>query len=213
MFTIILGDFNARSLSWWKKDETTAEGTHLKAFTSLHNFHQLISEPTCLLPQSNSCINLIFTDQPNLVVNCSTYASLNSKYQDHITHYKLNLNIEYPPPYERLVWDHGKANIESIQKSIKSANSDTLFYNKTVKKQISVFNETTMNTFSNFVPNRLVTFDNSNPPWMNDFITNKIKWNHQIYKTYIKSGCKDKDYIEFQGTTSIVIERISRHEE
>ena len=50
LFTIILGDFNARSSSWWKKDKTTAEGTHLEALTSLNNFHQLISEPTYLLP-------------------------------------------------------------------------------------------------------------------------------------------------------------------
>ena len=100
LFTIILGDFNAKSLSWWKKDKTTAEGTHLEALTSLHNFHQLISEPTHLLPQSNSCIDLIFTDQPNLVVNCGTHASLNSKCHHQITHCKLNLSIEYPPPYE-----------------------------------------------------------------------------------------------------------------
>ena len=156
---------------------------------------------------------MIFTDKPNLDVNYGTHASLNSKCHDHITHWKLNLNIEYPPPYERLVWDDRKTNIESIQKSIKSANWDTLFYSKTVNKQISVFNETTMNIFYNFVPNKLVTSDDSNPTWMNHFIKNKIKWNHQIYKTYIKSDCKDKDYIEFQGTTSIVIEGISRREE
>ena len=60
LFTIILGDFNARSSFWWKEDETTTEGTHLEALTSLHNFHQLLSEPTHLQPHSNSCINLIF---------------------------------------------------------------------------------------------------------------------------------------------------------
>ena len=59
-----------------KKDKTTAEGTHLEALTSLHNSHQLISEPTHLLPRSNSCIDLIFTDQPNLVVNCGTHMPL-----------------------------------------------------------------------------------------------------------------------------------------
>ena len=48
----------------------------LGTFTSLHNFHQLISEPTHLLPHSSSCINLSFTDQPNLLVNCSTHSSL-----------------------------------------------------------------------------------------------------------------------------------------
>ena len=35
LFAIILGDFNARSLSWWKEEKTTTEGTHLEAFTSL----------------------------------------------------------------------------------------------------------------------------------------------------------------------------------
>ena len=151
--------------------------------TSLHSLHQLVSEPKHLLPQSNSCFDLIFTDQPNLVVNCSTNTSLNSKCHHQITHCKLNLSIEYPPPYERLVWDYRKANIKNIQKSIKSLNWDTLFHNKTVNKQVSIFNETIMNIFSNFVPNKLVTFDDSNPPWMNDFIKNKIKWKHQIYKT------------------------------
>ena len=43
LFTIILGDFNARSSSWWKEDKTTTEGTHLEALTSLHNFDQLTS--------------------------------------------------------------------------------------------------------------------------------------------------------------------------
>ena len=56
-----------------------------------------------------------------------------------------------------------------------------------------------MNIFSNFVPNKLVTFDDSNPPWMNDFIKNKIKWKHKIYKSYIKNGHKDSDYEENQN--------------
>ena len=44
LFTIILGEFNARSSSWWKKDKTAGEGTYLEALTSLHNFDQLILE-------------------------------------------------------------------------------------------------------------------------------------------------------------------------
>ena len=114
-----------------------------------------------------------------------------------ITDCKLHVIIEYPLPYERLVWDYRKANIESIQKSVKSVNWENLFNNKTINKQVSIFNETIMNIFSNFVPNKLVTFGDSNPPWMNEFIKNKIKWKHQIYKTYIKNGCKDNDYISF----------------
>ena len=79
LFTIILGDFNARSSFWWKNDKTTVEGACLETLTSLHGFHQLISEPTHLLPTSTSCIDLIFTDQSNLVVDSGTHSSLNHK--------------------------------------------------------------------------------------------------------------------------------------
>ena len=57
----------------------TAEGTQLKAFKYLHNFHKLILKPTHLLPQSNSCNDLISTNQQNLVANSGTHVSLNSK--------------------------------------------------------------------------------------------------------------------------------------
>ena len=51
-----------------------------------------------------------------------------------------------------------------MQKSIESVNWETLFNNKTVNKQVFIFNETIMNIFPNFVPNKLVTFDDTNDP-------------------------------------------------
>ena len=67
-FTIILGDFNARSSNWWL-DITSPEGTHINSLISMYGFDQLISDPTHIIPASFSCIELIFTDQPNLVVD------------------------------------------------------------------------------------------------------------------------------------------------
>ena len=180
LFSIILGEFNARSLFWWKENKTTTEGTHLEALTSFHNFHQLVSDPIHLLPHSNACIDLIFTDRPILAVNCGTKSSLNSKCHLRITHCKLNINIEYPCPYERLAWDYKKAHIDNIKNSIKSVNLEFLLNNKTVNRQVAIFNETIINNFYNFVPNKLVTFNDRDPPWMNDFVKNKIKWKHQI---------------------------------
>ena len=79
LFTTILGDFNARSWSWWKEEKITDEGTHLQSITSLHNFYQFMSDFTHLLSYSNSCIELIFTDKPNLGVNCGTHFPVNCK--------------------------------------------------------------------------------------------------------------------------------------
>ena len=67
-FTILLGDFNARSKSWWVHDITNNEGTEIESISSLYGFFQLISEPTRILQNSSSCTDLIFTDQTNLVI-------------------------------------------------------------------------------------------------------------------------------------------------
>ena len=71
--TVILGNFNARSKSWWSGDSTTIEGTRLDSLVSTHGFHELISEPTHILRNSLSCIDFIFTDQPSLVVDSGVH--------------------------------------------------------------------------------------------------------------------------------------------
>ena len=44
--SIITGDFNARSSSWWPKDIDTTKGLKLFSLTSSNGFSQLINEPT-----------------------------------------------------------------------------------------------------------------------------------------------------------------------
>ena len=97
-FLVILGDFNARSKSWYSDDITTYEGSNIDSLTTIHGLHQLISQPTHLLPTSSTCIDLIFTDQPNLVVNSGAHPSLHKNCHHQITFCKLNLKIEYPHP-------------------------------------------------------------------------------------------------------------------
>ena len=44
--------------------------------------------------------------------------------------YKLNLKIEYPPPYECLVWDYKKADTNSMTRALKQVNSELSLQNK-----------------------------------------------------------------------------------
>ena len=93
-FTIILGDFNARSKSWWPDDITSTEGTDIDSLTTMHGLHQLISDPTHLLPNSLSCIDLIFTDQPNLAVDFGVHPSLHPNCHYQIIYCTFDLMIE-----------------------------------------------------------------------------------------------------------------------
>ena len=98
-FKIILGTFNARYKSWSLEDVTSHEGGHIESLTIMHGLQKLISDPSHLLPNSSSCIDLIFIDQPNLAVNSGIHPSLHVKCHHQIIHCKCNLIIVYPPPY------------------------------------------------------------------------------------------------------------------
>ena len=92
----ITADFNARSSSWWPKDIDTTEGSKLLSLTSSNEFPQLIKESTHIQTSSSSCIDLIFTYQPNLSVNSGVHASLRPNCHHQIIHSSFNLNISYP---------------------------------------------------------------------------------------------------------------------
>ena len=127
-FTIILGDFNAKSKSWWPEDVKSHKGTHIESLITVHGLQQLISDPAHLLPNSTSCIDLIFTDQPNLAVISGIHLSLHVECHHQIIHCKFNLMTVYPPPYERSVWDYKRANTDAIISSVNQFDWEFVFF-------------------------------------------------------------------------------------
>ena len=125
--SIILGNFNARSNNWWQGDTQTGEGPRINYLTTSYGFQQLISEPTHILKNSSSCIDLIFTDQPNLITDSGTHPSLPPNCHHNITFCKINLKITYPPLYRRLVWNFKRATISSVRKAIKMVDWQFMF--------------------------------------------------------------------------------------
>ena len=93
--SVITGDFNARASSWWPKNINITEGSKLFLLTSSNGLPQLINEPTHIQTSISSCIDLIFTNKPNLSVNSGVRASLHPSCQ--IFHSSFNLNIYYLP--------------------------------------------------------------------------------------------------------------------
>ena len=107
-------------LYWSTKDTTTPEGAQLDSITSLYSMKQLISEPTHILRQSSSCIDLILTKHYNIVMDSGLDLSLHSKCHHQIIYSKLNLKIEYPPPYIRKIWNYNRAETDSINRAIEN---------------------------------------------------------------------------------------------
>ena len=73
---VALGDFNTKLISWYRNDSTDTEGSKIDILTSTFGFHQIINEATHILNNSSSCIDLIFTSQPNLVTESGVHSSV-----------------------------------------------------------------------------------------------------------------------------------------
>ena len=73
---LLTGPFDARSPEWWKNDHTAAEGLQVESLTSFYVLTQVISQPTPILPTSNSCIDVVFTNQLNLIIESDVHTPL-----------------------------------------------------------------------------------------------------------------------------------------
>ena len=154
--------------------------------TSSNGFPQLINEPTHIQTSSSSYIDFIFTDQPNLSVNSGVHASLHTNCHHQIVHSSFNLNICYPSPYQRLIWDHKKVDSKNIRKALDLVNWESLFAQKDIDAQVVVFNETILNVFGKYVPNKYITVDNKDPVWMNETIKSKLTAKSVLYRNIFR---------------------------
>ena len=136
--TLLLGDYNARNTKWWHHDITTTEGIQLETTTTIYGLQQLIDEPTHIHKNSSSCIDLIFTNQPNLIVNRGTHPSLHENCQHQITFAKARLRAEYPPPYKCHVCNYAKANVDGINKAITQFKWQGSFTNLPINEQVNL---------------------------------------------------------------------------
>ena len=210
---LITGDFNARSFSWWSGDVGNIEGTRLGSITSLYGLHQIINEPTSNLPSSSSCIDLIFTNQPNMTTDSGVHLSLHRNCNQQIIFAKANLKIFYPPPYKRRVWDYRNANVEAINSAIESFNWENTFYGKDIHAQVALFNETLLYFFSNFIPNRTKTFTGSDPPWMTEDIKNKIKLKNKFYHEYMRHQTQISSLLKVEDLRNEISNLITKSKE
>ena len=208
--TVILGDFNAKSSLWCNNDITTYEGSKIDGVTSQFGLHQIIKEPTHFIGDSSSCIDLIFTTQPNLVMESGVHSSLHANCHHHITFAKFNLKIQYPPPYEQEVWHYRKANVDQIREAISKVPWDNRFANINVNEQVQLFSQTIISIISNYIPHETITCDDSNPPWIDEKIKKLILHKNRAFSAYSRDRNNTDLFNKFQSLQAHLITTIEK---
>ena len=181
---VLIGDLNAKSKNWYSHDKTSHEGNEIENVTAQFGLQQIIKEPTHISNTSSSCIDLIFTSQPNLITDSGVHSSLHSNCHHQIVFAKFNLHIVYPPPYLREIWHYREANTRLIRRAIKEFNWERAFSNTNVNEKVDIFNRTILNILSNFIPHETIVCNDKDPPWFNNRIKTLIKEKNATYKIF-----------------------------
>ena len=181
---VLLGDFNAKCTNWYKHDKTNFEGIAIENISSQCGLYQVINEPTHILENSSSCIDLIFISQPNLITESGVHPSLHPNCHHQVIYAKFNLKVYYPPPYEREVWHYKEADTDLIRRSIEIFNWDRAFKNSNGNDMVDICTKTIYNILSNFIPHQTITIDEKDPPWFNTNIKSLLLEKNKIYKNF-----------------------------
>ena len=159
LLTVIIDDFNAKSKDWCPNDITIFEGSEHDFLTAQFELSQIINshilkhKPTHILHNSRSFIHLIFTSQPNMVIDSGLHAFLHSNCHHQIIYAKFDLKIFFPLPYERTVWHFKPANSDHIKRATDIFDWEPALNYVDADDQVSVFNSRIFECFFKFIAN------------------------------------------------------------
>ena len=83
---------------------------------------------------------MIFTSQPNMVIDSGVHASLHSNCHRKIINAKFNLKIIYPPPYQRTAWHFKHVDSDHIKRAADIFDWESALNYIDANDQVSVFN-------------------------------------------------------------------------
>ena len=162
--TTLTGDFNARSPSFWENDIDSKEGRVFNNFLMSNNLEQLINEPTHIRDDSQSCIDLICTDQPFVFTQTGVLSSRDS-HSNHNIHGSLNFHTQCPPPYKRKVLDYKTGKTDMIRNDLVHTNWESFCTGLNPSEMSFVFTDTILNIFSKFIFKKIITCNGKDAPW------------------------------------------------
>ena len=150
--------------------------------------NQLLKEPTNFEPNKNpSYIDLIFTDQPNCVIESGTRPSLDNFCHHQITYCRMNFQIT-----SSIIWHYDRANIPLIRRCISCFPwSDVLIENPDPNWQAKT--EILLNIMTNFIQKETIAVKPGNPPWITKPIKTMLNKQSRLFKNFKKHGYKADD--------------------
>ena len=178
-----------------------------------YNLHQLINTPTHILRDSELCIDLLFTSQPNFLSETGIHASLFPRCHRQIYFAKVSRKVFYPSPYERLVRNYSKAELSNIGERLSHINCKNALKDLNVKGHVEYLTSCILKVLSNFVPNKIIRCRDKDPPWITEEVKKICYKKAKIYENYVKNYHSAVDKDELVRVTSLTSNAIIKAKE
>ena len=196
---VLSGDFNCRSTQWWDKENENEEGRCFDPLISDLGLHQLINEPTHIIGEHRSCIDLILTNQPNIFLEAGVHPSLHEFCHHQIVYGKLLTSNLAPPPYTRRIWHYNRADSTAITRSIAMYKWNESFQLlQCPNEQVKLLTEVVYNVCSNFIPNDLKKIKSCKTPLVTKAIKTFIRKKIELINLLLKMVSQRKGILRFK---------------
>lgn len=185
---VFTGDFNAKHNLWCNTDATCTNGRLFKTFFESHNYTQLVKEPTRFGPTGSSCIDLIFTNIPQLCKSINVLPRLINCDHCPVVGY---MELHYPrqAAYTRHVWNYKLGDYDKFRSLLRNTSWDSVLSKQNANEMCAEFTELFLLVASECVPNYTCTIRPRDKPWMNTIVRRAIRKRDRLYKQLKHSAC------------------------
>ena len=181
---IILGDFNVHNKSWDPLDFTTSKGREIKNTFDSFNLDQLNTQHTYFSGSRSSLLDLILTDNRNLIKKTLVENFMLEKHCAISCWLDMSVN-KNAQKILRKVYNFNKAKYNLMHNYI-NFHLRNLDFNQNVNILAEKFNQILIDSTDKYVPHYTIRSKKYIKPWMNDQIFIKMKHRDALFKKYLK---------------------------
>ena len=113
----------------------------------------MIHEPIFDEYRAKTCIDILATDQPNLVLKSEVHPLLYTNWHHQVIYSKININCPPPPTHTRHIWHYARAKVKSMQKASTDYDWDQALNESPPDQQIDHYDNTMIDIANDFIPN------------------------------------------------------------
>ncbi len=175
---------NGRNSVFWSEDITNTDGRIINSIFETHNYEQMIQEPTRVVENTKSCIDLVFTNNPHIFSEVGTRDKIVDICDHHPIYGILTSSVRKPKCFKRWVWDFKRANFDDMRFSLLNAPWQSCYVVRNVNQTVQNWMELFISIAELHIPHYEATIRPGDKEFMNSDIRTLMRKCDRLWKLH-----------------------------